>query len=125
MLQDLGVAEVAAEALLGQGGGLLLIFLTAAAIKTLQGSSWVATLMTAGLLHALPGGLEDGTARLLAVGAICAGAAVTSHANDPYFWMVAHTLRLSPLAGLRLVSLGTLLQGTACAAALLLLEALL
>jgi GntP family gluconate:H+ symporter len=118
------VAEAAAETLLGEGGGVLLIFVTTAVIKTLQGSSWVATLMSAGLLHAVPGSLEDGMARLLAVGAICAGSAVISHANDPYFWMVTHTLRLAPLAALRLVSLGTLLQGTACAAALLILEAL-
>jgi GntP family gluconate:H+ symporter len=124
VLQSSGVAEAAAETLLGEGGGVLLIFVTTAVIKTLQGSSWVATLMSAGLLHAVPGSLEDGMARLLAVGAICAGSAVISHANDPYFWMVTHTLRLAPLAALRLVSLGTLLQGTACAAALLILEAL-
>lgn len=123
MLQDLGVAEAAAEAMLGQGGGVLLMFFTAAAIKTLQGSSWVATLMSAGLLHAMPGGLADDSARLLAVGAICAGSAVVSHANDPYFWMAAHALRLSPVAALRLVSVGSLLQGGACALALLLLEA--
>lgn len=125
VLQSSGVAEAAAETLLGEGGGVLLIFFTTAVIKTLQGSSWVATLMSAGLLHAVPESLENGMARLLAVGAICAGSAVISHANDPYFWMVTHTLRLPPLAGLRVVSLGTLLQGTACAAALLILEALL
>ena len=119
-----GMAELIGESVLNWHiagpAGLLVPFLVAAAIKTLQGSSTVAAITAAGMVQPflLPLGLgtENGTA--LAALAVGAGAMTASHVNDEYFWLVSVTAGFSPLRGLGTVTIGTLLQGLVAVAVL-------
>jgi len=127
LCQDTGMAEVLGERLLGWHVGqlgVLLPFLIAAVIKTLQGSSLVAAITTAGMVQPIliPLGLDGANGKALAALAVGAGAMAISHINDEYFWLVADRAGLTPLRGLTAFSFGTLLQGLIAAAALLLLS---
>jgi GntP family gluconate:H+ symporter len=130
LCQETGMAEMFGERLIGwhveAAGGILLPFLIAAVIKTLQGSSLVAAITAAGMMQPMlvPLGLGGGDGRALAALAIGAGAMTISHVNDEYFWLVADRAGLKPLHGLTTLSLGTLLQGLIAAAALLILSLL-
>jgi GntP family gluconate:H+ symporter len=126
LCQETGMAELLGERLTSWPGGVLVPFLIAAAIKTLQGSSLVAAITAAGIVQPLLGGLglAGETATALAALAVGAGAMTVSHVNDEYFWLVANGAGLSPLRGLKRFSAGTLLQGVIAAAALLALAAL-
>jgi len=130
LCQETGMAELLGERLLdwhvAGPGGLLIPFLIAAVIKTLQGSSLVAAITAAGMVQPflLPLGIGDESGKALATLAVGAGAMTVSHVNDEYFWLVTWSGGLSPLRGLALVSAGTLLQGLIAAAALLLLSVL-
>jgi gluconate:H+ symporter, GntP family len=101
-------------------------FLVAATLKTLQGSSMVAAITAAGMVQPLlePLGLGGDTGTALAALAVGTGAMTASHVNDEYFWLVSVTTGLSPLRGLGTVTLGTLLQGLAAVAALLIIAAI-
>lgn len=131
ILQRTGVAELAAErfTILAPPAGLALVvpFVIAAAVKTLQGSSLVAAITAAGMMVPLlaPLGLDGDAGRALAVLAVGAGAMTVAHVNDGFFWLAASTARERPWAGFLSVSLGTLAQGLAALAALLALAAML
>jgi GntP family gluconate:H+ symporter len=131
LCQETGMAEMFGERLIGwhieAAGGVLLPFLIAAAIKTLQGSSLVAAITAAGMMQPMldPLGLAGTNGKALAALAIGAGAMTISHVNDDFFWLVADRAGLKPLRGLTTLSLGTLLQGLIAAAALLILSLLL
>lgn len=124
------MAELLGERLLGWhvGGfaGILIPFLVAAVIKTLQGSSLVAAIAAAGMVQSilLPLGLGDENAKALAALAIGAGAMTVSHVNDEFFWLVSVSGGLRPLRGLAAITVGTLLQGIVAVAALLILSVL-
>jgi len=128
LCQETGMAELLGERLLawhiGGLGGVLIPFLIAAVIKTLQGSSLVAAIAAAGMVQPilLPLGIGDESGKALATLAIGVGAMTVSHFNDEYFWLVTWSGRISPLRGLALVTAGTLLQGVIALAALLLLS---
>jgi gluconate:H+ symporter, GntP family len=128
LCQETGMAEMVGERLAGWHGwvigGVLVPFLVAAAMKTLQGSSLVAAITAAGIVHPiLPQlGLIDANAKALAALAVGAGAMTASHINDEYFWIVTQSAGLRPLRGLATVGLGTLLQGFIAAAALLIVS---
>lgn len=118
VLQSSGIAGVVGDSLKNGNLGIFLPFLLAAAIKTAQGSSTVAITTTAGLMAPLLEvlGLDSGMARALVVVCIGAGSMVVSHANDSYFWVVTQFSGMSLKQGLRLQTLGTLIEG--CAAML-------
>jgi len=128
--QETGMAELIGERLLTSRvaafAGVLLPFLLAAVMKTLQGSSLVAAIAAAGMVEPVLSaiGLDDANGKSLAALAVGAGAMTVSHVNDEYFWLVTQSLGFRPLRGLAAVSLGVLLQGTIAAAALLVLSAL-
>jgi GntP family gluconate:H+ symporter len=130
LCQETGMAELIGERLtgwhIGALGGVLVPFLVAAALKTLQGSSLVAAIATAGMVQPIlaPLGLGDANTTALAALAIGAGAMTVSHVNDEYFWLVADRAGLSPPRGLAALGGGTLLQGLTAAAALMLLSLL-
>jgi gluconate:H+ symporter, GntP family len=133
LCQQTGMAEVLGERLLDwQMGpllgpfGLMIPFLIAVVIKTLQGSSLVAAITTAGMVQMMlvPLGLSDPNGKALAALAVGAGAMTVSHVNDDYFWLVTTSAGLPPLRGLASLSLGTLLQGLIAIAALLALGSL-
>jgi gluconate:H+ symporter, GntP family len=125
LCQETGMAELLGERLLGWHlggfGALLIPFLIAALIKTLQGSSLVAAITAAGMVQPilLPLGLVDENAKAFAALAVGAGAMTASHVNDDFFWLVSGSAGLRPLRGLAMLTVGTLLQGLAAIAALL------
>ncbi len=120
VLQSSGVADVIGETLAHSNLGIWLPFLIAAGIKTVQGSSTVAIVTTAGLLAPLlaPLGLDTETAKALVVVAIGAGAMVVSHANDSYFWVVCQFSNMNVQTGYRLQTVGSLVEGATAAVAL-------
>jgi GntP family gluconate:H+ symporter len=128
LCQETGMAELIGERLLawrvGGFGGLLIPFLIAAVIKTLQGSSLVAAITAAGMVQPflVPLGIGDESGKALATLAIGAGAMTVSHLNDEYFWLVIWSGGFSPLRGLMLFTAGTLLQGLIAVAVLLLVS---
>jgi GntP family gluconate:H+ symporter len=129
LCQQTGMAEVLGERLLSwhMGAfGVLIPFLIAAVMKTLQGSSLVASITAAGMVGPIvvPLGLADSSGKALAALAVGAGAMTVSHINDEYFWLVADRAALSPLRGFAKFSAGTLLQGLVAAAALTILASL-
>jgi GntP family gluconate:H+ symporter len=126
LCQETGMAELLGERLLAWPAGLLVPFLIAAVMKSLQGSSLVAAIATAGMVQPLltPLGIGDENGRALATLAVGAGAMTVSHVNDEYFWLVAAGGGLSPLRALAAVTVGTLLQGFAAVAMLLVLSTL-
>jgi gluconate:H+ symporter, GntP family len=129
LCQLTGMAEMLGERTLSWhlgAFGVLIPFLAAAAIKTLQGSSSVAAIATAGMVEPVLTaiGLADTNGKALAALAIGAGAMTVSHVNDEYFWLVTQSIGFRPLRGLAAVSLGMLLQGMIAAAALLALSVL-
>ena len=127
--QETGMAELLGEKLLGWHIGplltLLVPFLIAATIKTLQGSSLVAAIAAAGMVQPIlaPLGLAGGSGRALAALAVGAGAMTVAHINDELFWLVCGTADLRPPRGLWMFSAGTLVQGVIAIAALLAIAA--
>jgi gluconate:H+ symporter, GntP family len=113
LCQETGMAELIGERITDLPGGVLIPFLVAAVIKTLQGSSLVAAIAAAGMIQpALVSlGLDTESGRALATLAIGAGAMTVSHVNDDYFWLVTWNAGLAPARGLSALSLGTLAQG--------------
>jgi GntP family gluconate:H+ symporter len=123
LCQQTGMAEMLGERVLGWhfgAFGVLIPFLVAAAIKTLQGSSLVAAIATAGMVQPLLQslGIADTNGRTLAALAIGAGAMTVAHVNDEYFWLVADRAGLTPPRSLAAIAGGTLLQGLVSAALL-------
>jgi Gnt-I system low-affinity gluconate transporter len=97
VLIDSGVGDVFADALMATNlPPLVLAFLTAAAVRLMQGSATVAMLTAAGLIAALLGdlGFSEPMLALLVI-AIAAGATMGSHVNDSGFWLVNRYLGLS------------------------------
>ncbi len=123
VLQGSGIADVIGAALGDAQLGIALPFLIAAGIKTAQGSSTVSIITTAGLVAPLlePLGLDAPNARALVVVAIGAGAMVVSHANDSYFWVVTQLSDMDLRTGVRLHTLGTLIEGSVAAVMVMLL----
>lgn len=126
VLQVTGMPEMNAElALDWRAGWILVPFLAAATVKTLQGSSLVAAIAGAGMVAPMLAtlGLDDPSGRALAALAVGAGALTFAHVNDPLFWLVADAAGMrAPTAFLRF-ALGTLVQGLAGLAVLALIAA--
>ena len=96
--------------------GLFFPFLISAFIKTAQGSSTVAMVVTAGLMSPLMGamGFTSHIAISLTVMAIGAGSMMASHANDSYFWVVSKLSEQTPQQGYKNWTSMTVVQGLAC-----------
>jgi len=134
LCQETGMAELLGEHVgswhvswhLSGASGLLVIFLIAATIKTLQGSSLVAAITAAGIAQPLliPFGLDAANARALAALAVGAGAMTASHINDDYFWLVSVGSGIRPLRALAVLTAGTLVQGVVALAVLMTVGAL-
>ncbi len=96
-------------------GALILIipFIIAAALKTAQGSSTAALVITSTLVAPLlPGmGIEGAVPLALVVMAIGAGAMAVSHVNDSYFWVVKEFSGMKVTDAYKAQTMATLLQG--------------
>ena len=96
--------------------GLFFPFLISAFVKTAQGSSTVAMIVTAGLMGPLmvAMGFTSHIAIALTVMAIGAGSMMASHANDSYFWVVSKLSEQTPQQGYKNWTSMTVVQGVAC-----------
>jgi len=96
--------------------GLFFPFLISAFIKTAQGSSTVAMVVTAGIMGPLMAtmGFESHISISLTVMAIGAGSMMASHANDSYFWVVSKLSDQTPQQGYKNWTSMTVVQGVAC-----------
>ncbi|UCD37180.1 MAG: GntP family permease, partial [Fidelibacterota bacterium] len=102
---------------------LIITFLIAAALKSSQGSSTAALIITSSLVAPiLPAlGMHTPMALALVVMAIGSGAMAVSHVNDSYFWVVSQFSGLRMDQAYRSFTLVTLLQGLTGLATTLLL----
>ncbi|MER8265438.1 GntP family permease [Streptomyces griseus] len=111
---------------------LLVLFGISALLKTAQGSSTAALIITSTLAQPLLPTLGlDGTlgaipiGQVMAVLAIGAGAMVVSHVNDSYFWVVTQFSGMDVKTAYRAHTAATLVQGVSALAAVLVLGAVL
>ena len=113
VLQNSGIAEVIGNSLTHVHIGIWLPFILASAIKTSQGSSTVAIILTSSLLAPLLGslGFDSASGRALVVLAIGAGAMSVSHANDSMFWVLTQMTGMTVKTGYQLWTFGTLCVG--------------
>jgi gluconate:H+ symporter, GntP family len=111
VFDETGMAELLAERVLDPRYGLLVPFLAAAIVKTMQGNSLTAVLTASGMVEPmLPAlGLDSPNGRAVAAAAVGAGSIAICHLNDPFFWIAAHMGGLTPAKALRTISLGSLL----------------
>ena len=93
--------------------GLLVPFVIAAALKTAQGSSTTALVVTSSIVAPLlPSlGLSSELGAVLTVMAIGAGAMTISHSNDSYFWVVSQTTGMDAQTAYKTHSVATLIMG--------------
>jgi GntP family gluconate:H+ symporter len=93
--------------------GILFPFLLTFILKTAQGSSTVAIVTAASIVHPLLSalGLTTEPGRLLCVLSMGAGSMMISHANDAYFWVIARFSGLEMAAMLKVYSVATVIMG--------------
>ncbi|WP_202621799.1 GntP family permease [Pontibacter russatus] len=93
---------------------LLLPFFVAAALKTAQGSSTAAMVITSALVAPMlaQAGIVSAVPLALVVMAIGAGAMTVSHVNDSYFWVVTQFSGMKVTDAYKAHTMATLVQGT-------------
>ncbi|WP_252501745.1 GntP family permease [Sporosarcina sp. Marseille-Q4943] len=117
VISNSGVAELIGEmnfsALAGGAFFLLVPFFIAAALKTAQGSSTAALVITSTLVAPLlPAmGIEGAIPLALVVMAVGAGAMTVSHVNDSFFWVVTEFSGMKVTDAYKAQTMATLLQG--------------
>lgn len=91
ILTETGAGKMLAESMTEWGfSAMMFAFLTAAAIRIMQGSSTVAMITAAGMTASLLEGSHYGEIqKALLVIAIASGATILSHVNDSGFWLVS------------------------------------
>lgn len=92
---------------------LIIPFLIAAALKTAQGSSTTALVITSSLIAPILPivGIEGAVPLSLVVMAVGAGAMTVSHVNDSFFWVVTEFSGLEVKDAYKAQTIATLLQG--------------
>jgi GntP family gluconate:H+ symporter len=120
VLDETGMAELLAEYVLDPRLGLLVPFLAAATVKTMQGNSLSAVLTASGMVEPMLAalGLDSPTGRALAAAAAGAGSIAICHVNDPFFWIATSMAGVTPARGLRLIGLGSAAVGATALLAL-------
>lgn len=127
VIKNTGVAEVLQNMDLGAlaSGALFLLvpFLIAAALKTAQGSSTAALVITSSLIAPLLPqlGIEGAVPLALVVMAIGAGAMTVSHVNDSFFWVVTQYSGMKVTDAYKAMTMATLLMGITTIAVTMLL----
>ncbi|MEL7002100.1 MAG: GntP family permease [Bacteroidota bacterium] len=111
-LSDLLATEIESSTLSGVGF-LVLVYAIAALLKTAQGSSTSALVITSSLLAPFVhiAGFSSGFDLALIVMALGAGAMTVSHSNDSYFWIVTKLSGFSLKTGYKGFTTLTLIQG--------------
>jgi GntP family gluconate:H+ symporter len=93
--------------------GIIVPFIIAAALKSAQGSSTTALVVTSTIMLPLLAGLglDSETGKVLTVMAIGAGAMTVSHANDSFFWVVSRFSKMDVETAYKSFTMATLVQG--------------
>ena len=117
IIKETGVGDLLQEMDLGslaEGSLFLLVpFVIAAALKTAQGSSTTALVITSTLIAPMlvTAGIEGAFPLALVVMAIGAGAMTVSHVNDSFFWVVTQYSGMEVTQAYKAQTMATLLQG--------------
>lgn len=117
VIKETGIGDMLQQMDLGslaQGTLFLLVpFLIAAALKTAQGSSTTALVITSTLVAPMlvTAGIEGAIPLALVVMAIGAGAMTVSHVNDSFFWVVTQYSGMEVTQAYKAQTMATLLQG--------------
>ena len=117
VIKETGVGDMLQQMDLGslaQGSLFLLVpFLISAALKTAQGSSTTALVITSTLVAPMlvTAGIEGAFPLALVVMAIGAGAMTVSHVNDSFFWVVTQYSGMEVTQAYKAQTMATLLQG--------------
>lgn len=113
VLKASGIGSYLGEALQTLQLGIFVPFIIAAALKTAQGSSTTALVVTSTIIYPLLGslGLDSEIGKVLTVMAIGAGAMTVSHANDSFFWVVSRFSKMDVSTAYKTYTMATLLQG--------------
>ncbi|MFY3790187.1 GntP family permease [Ureibacillus sp. MALMAid1270] len=117
IIKETGVGQMLQEMDLGslaQGSLFLLVpFIIAAALKTAQGSSTTALVITSTLVAPMlvTAGIEGALPLALVVMAVGAGAMTVSHVNDSFFWVVTQYSGMEVTQAYKAQTVATLLQG--------------
>jgi len=108
MLQEMDLGSLATGSLF-----LLVPFIISAALKTAQGSSTTALVITSTLVAPMlvTAGIEGALPLALVVMAIGAGAMTVSHVNDSFFWVVTQYSGMEVTQAYKAQTMATLLQG--------------
>ncbi|TNG92007.1 GntP family permease [Pasteurellaceae bacterium USgator11] len=113
VLKASGIGDYLGTMLQSMSLGILVPFVIAAALKTAQGSSTTALVVTSTIIYPLlPAlGLDSTLGSVLAIMAIGAGAMTVSHANDSFFWVVAEFSEMDVATAYKSQTVATLVQG--------------
>ena len=117
VIKETGVGDLLQKMDLGAlaTGSLFLLvpFLISAALKTAQGSSTTALVITSTLVAPMlvTAGVEGALPLALVVMAIGAGAMTVSHVNDSFFWVVTQYSGMEVTQAYKAQTMATLLQG--------------
>jgi len=124
VLKTSALGDMIGDVFQGSDLGLLIPFLLAAALKTCQGSSTVALLTTASIVSSLlPSlGLDSEWMTTLTVLSISAGAAVVSHVNDSFFWVITQMTGFTVVEGYKIQTAMTAVFGCTAMGIILLLS---
>ena len=113
VLKASGIGGYLGEVLQTLNFGILVPFIIAAALKSAQGSSTTALVVTSTIIFPLLAslGLDSELGKVLTVMAIGAGAMTVSHANDSFFWVVSRFSKMDVATAYKAYTMATLIQG--------------
>ncbi|MDD2383449.1 MAG: GntP family permease [Sulfurospirillaceae bacterium] len=127
VLKASGIGDYLGTSLQTLSLGILVPFIIAAALKSAQGSSTTALVVTSTIMLPLLGslGLDSEIGKVLTVMAIGAGAMTVSHANDSFFWVVSRFSQMDVPTAYKAYTMATLIQGLATIAVVSILAGIL
>ena len=113
VLKASGIGDYLGASLQTLSLGIFVPFIIAAALKTAQGSSTTALVLTSTIMYPLLAslGLDSEMGKVLTVMAIGAGALTVSHANDSFFWVVSRFSQMDVPTSYKAYTMATLVQG--------------
>ncbi len=113
VLKASGIGDYLGASLQTLSLGIFVPFIIAAALKTAQGSSTTALVVTSTIMYPLLAslGLDSEIGKVLTVMAIGAGAMTVSHANDSFFWVVSRFSQMDVPTAYKAYTTATLVQG--------------
>ncbi len=113
VLKASGIGDYLGASLQTLSLGIFVPFIISAALKTAQGSSTTALVVTSTIMYPLLAslGLDSEMGKVLTVMAIGAGALTVSHANDSFFWVVSRFSQMDVPTAYKAYTMATLVQG--------------